>query len=401
MSGAVAISPEAEAFVKAVGAAANLPAFARNVRSIGAVSSDLDARVEALERAIMQDISLSAKVLRIANATSGGGTDRIVGSVKQAIMMLGFDRVQHLSAAASVFDETEKKAPALRDLQVQSVLSANLALQLADAAGFEKPELAYLCGMFRRFGEMLVACYRPSPYREWTEQVKSDGPFDEGAEAKHFGFSFEEVGMALAARWGMPAAVVRTMSTFRGVSQELQLLHAITQCSTELVSALDGGEVDGEIPSELRDRVSALIGVDASTMQECVATTLSEAKPSLTGMQVDLDTWRRAQVEARKVAPRKRTDSGPTTTAAVGRDARQPEPAANAATPSVADRLAPRRHGCARWCGISRSSRRSRISRIRGPHRRRSVWARSPIPPCALPARLATSAASSGSTARI
>jgi HD-like signal output (HDOD) protein len=338
MKGTGPSSPEATAFVKAVGAAANLPAFARNVQAISSLASDLEARVEALERAITRDMSLAAKVLRIANATSGGGAQRTVGTVKQAIMMLGFDRVQHLSAAASVFDEAEKQAPALRDLQVHSVLSANLALQLADAAGFEKPEMAYLCGMFHRFGEMLVACYRPSPYCEWTEQVKRDGPFDEGAEAQHFGFTFQEVGIALAERWGMPAAVVRTMSTFRGVSQELRLLHAITQCSTELASAMVGGEGDDEIPSELRDRVSALTGVDASIVKECIATSLSEAKPTLTGMQVNLETWRRDQVEARKVAVRTRADGGPT---AAGRRARQPESAEDAATPAAADRLLP------------------------------------------------------------
>ena len=72
MTSAVAISPEAEAFVKAVGAAADLPAFVRNVQSIGTVAADLDARVELLERAITQDIALSAKILRIANATSSG-----------------------------------------------------------------------------------------------------------------------------------------------------------------------------------------------------------------------------------------------------------------------------------------------------------------------------------------
>jgi HD-like signal output (HDOD) protein len=346
MSGTAAISPEAEAFVKAVGTAADLPAFARNVRAIGSMTSDLDARVEVLEQAIMEDIALSAKVLRIANATSGGGgggEQRAVATVKQAILMMGFDRVQHLSAAANVFDDVEKKAPALRDLQVQSVLSANLALQLSDAAGYEKPELAYLCGMFRRFGEMLVACYRPSPYREFTERVQRDGPLEEGAEAKQFGFTFEDVGVALATRWGLPPSVVRTMRTFRGVSQELQLLHAITQCSTELVRALDGGEFDGGIPGEIRDRVAALIGVDASIVNECIATTLDEAKPTLTGMQVNLDTWRRAKVQARKAALRTRADGGPT--AAPSRGKRQSEPAEEAAVAaavrSAADRLAP------------------------------------------------------------
>jgi len=332
-------SPEAEAFVKAVGAAADLPSFVRNVQSIGSLGADLDARVELLERAITQDIALSAKILRIANSTTGGGGERTVGSVKQAIMMLGFDRVQHLSAAASVFDEVDKKAPAVRDLQIQSVLAANLGLQLASAAGYDKPELAYLCGMFRRFGEMLVACYRPTPYREWTEQVTSDGPFAEGAEAKQFGFTFEEVGVALAKRWGLPDAVVRTMRTFRGVSQDLQVLHAITQCSVELVSALDGDPAAGGTAGEIRARFAPLIGVDASTMDTCIEGMLEEAAPTLRGMQVNLDTWRKARAEATAVTRKKRNAEGPRAGRVAGE--KQRTPADEAVAPRAADRLAP------------------------------------------------------------
>ena len=339
MSSTGVSSPEAEAFVKAVGAAADLPSFVRNVQSIGSLGTDLDARVELLERAITQDIALSAKILRIANSTTGGGGERTVGSVKQAIMMLGFDRVQHLSAAASVFDEVDKKAPAVRDLQIQSVLAANLGLQLAAAAGYDKPELAYLCGMFRRFGEMLVACYRPTPYREWTEQVASDGPFAEGAEAKQFGFTFEEVGVALAKRWGLPDAVVRTMRTFRGVSQDLQVLHAITQCSTELVSALDGDPAAGGTAGEIRARFAPLIGVDASTMDSCIEGMLEEAAPALRGMQVNLDTWRQVRAEAAAVSRKKRTVEGPRAGRVAGE--RQRTPADETVATSAAERLAP------------------------------------------------------------
>ena len=72
MSTAVLSSPEAEAFVKAVGAAADLPSFVRNVQSIGSLGADLDARVELLERAITQDIALSAKILPQPATTDSG-----------------------------------------------------------------------------------------------------------------------------------------------------------------------------------------------------------------------------------------------------------------------------------------------------------------------------------------
>ena len=51
------LSPEAAAFVNAVGAAKNLPAFVRNVRAINSVASDERVRVALLEQAITKDVA--------------------------------------------------------------------------------------------------------------------------------------------------------------------------------------------------------------------------------------------------------------------------------------------------------------------------------------------------------
>lgn len=314
MSSTAELTPEAEAFVKAVGAAADLPAFVRNVRSIGSVAANLDARVGLLEHAIMQDVALAAKVLRIANAAAGGGSSQTtVASVKQAIMLLGFDRVQHLSTAASVFEQLEHDAPSVRDLLVESVLAANHSLHLSFAAGLDRPELAYLCGLFRRFGELLVACYRPRPYRAWLLRVQADRaaagrPVADGDEVNQFGFTFEEVGVALAKRWGMPAAVVRTMRAYRGVSLESETLHAVTQCSAEIARCLYGssstahGSEERTNVDHIRARFATLIGIDVATMQECLVAAIHDAKPTLSTMQVDLGSWLSGRADATAVS---------------------------------------------------------------------------------------------------
>ena len=348
MSATAELTPEAEAFVKVVGAAADLPAFVRNVRSIGSVAAHRDARVGLLEHAIMQDVALSANVLRIANAAAGGGqSPGNVGSVKQAIMLLGFDRVQHLSTAASVFEQLEQDAPSVRDLLVESVLAANHSLHLSFAAGYDRPELAYLCGLFRRFGELLVACYRPRPYRAWLQRVQGEGPTVDGAEVTQFGFTFEEIGVALAKRWGMPVAVVRTMRAYRGVSLEGEALHAVTQCSAEIARSLYGAASTSAGANtdvnEIRTRFAPLIGIDVATMQECMMAAIDDAKPTLSSMQVDLEVWLRGHADATAVAlmQRDRAD-GPTADGEHRGEALTPADASS--LQEAIDRLAPNPH---------------------------------------------------------
>jgi HD-like signal output (HDOD) protein len=70
-------------------------------------------------------------------------------------------------------------------------------------------------------------------------------PPHDGAEATVFPFTFEDVGVALAKKWGMPVSVIRTMRTYRGASLEGAQLRALTQCSVDVARAtLSGMQVD-------------------------------------------------------------------------------------------------------------------------------------------------------------
>lgn len=313
------LSPEAEAFVRAVGAAADLPAFVHNVRAIGQMASNLEAKVEMLEQAIVQDVTLAAKVIKIANALTGSGSAMDgtvqVGSVKQAIMLLGYDRVQHLSSATSVFGKIEQDAPAVRDLLVESVLTANHSLQLSLAVGMTQPELAYLCGLFRRLGEVLVACYRPKQYRAWQEMAQRSAPPQDGDEAQVFLFTFEEVGVALASKWGMPGPVVQTMRPYRGLGEGDHTLHMITQCSAD-VARLQFGAVPSDDDGALhllREAWAKRVGLPIDDLAECLDVALTEAAPTLRTMHVDMDAWMRGQRDTRAVARvrRERELAGP------------------------------------------------------------------------------------------
>jgi HD-like signal output (HDOD) protein len=342
---AATLSPEAEAFVNSVGSATDLPAFVRNVRAIGSVAQNLDARVALLEEAIVQDVALTARILRIANsvALSTAGPGATIDSTKQAIMLLGYDRVQHLSMASSVFEKLEHDAPSVRDLLVESILAANHSLHLALAVGFDRPEQAYLCALFRRLGEVLVACYRPRPYHAWLQHLLAGGPAHPGAEVAYFQFTFDEVGVALARRWGMPTGVVRTMRTFRGVALEGDPLHAITQCSVDLARCLYGAvpSAAGPTADAIREHYAQAIGLDVQHMTECLAPALQEARPTLSSMQVNLDAWLAGHAQSMAAARRRMAAAEQGVLHEAPRERLSPEDAEQLTLQRIHARLAP------------------------------------------------------------
>jgi HD-like signal output (HDOD) protein len=290
----------ARAFVASVGSATKLPAFVKNVRSISSVASNTDARVKLLEEAISRDIVLTARILRIANMSVQRQGIRIA-TLKQAIMLLGYERVQTLSASAAVFDQLDHTAEAVQDLMVFSVLVANQCLCLAVEAEYGRPEMAYLCGLFNNLGEVIVACYRGDDYRAWLETHTDLGYPPPGSEVTTFGFTFEQVAVLLAEEWAMPAEMVQTL---RRVPPTEEAPADRLQYITQFGAALARSTFGGALPETCADEVRALISQYAAPLRmnaESIAAAQAEvrrsAKPTLQMMSITVEDWEQSRRE--------------------------------------------------------------------------------------------------------
>lgn len=288
-------SDDVRAFLDSIGNRTDFPSFSANVQSIADVSQDLEAGIARLQRALVQDVSLTAKILQLANgiaSQAGGGT---ITSVSQAILLLGFERVRHLALAASVFEQLHRKTPAVRELMALSLITANQSYHLAVITGFPKPELAYLAGMFQSIGEVIVACYRPREYARWLSLLTRASHRGAGAERKLFGVEFEEIGAAVATGWRMPGEIVRTMR--RGAAPaEGRALHHVTRLSVELTNAIYryGTVGDAGTLSTILLQYARPLALDEKVVREVAEIALADSTGTLRAVRAPVDTLRLA-----------------------------------------------------------------------------------------------------------
>lgn len=289
------VTDEARQFLESIGARTDFPSFAANVQSITGVSRDLEAQIQRLHEAIVQDVSLTAKILQISNTVaynSGGST---ITSVHQAILLLGFERVRHLALAATVFEHLTRKAPVVRELMSLSLITANQSFLLATRAGYPKPEVAYLCGMFNNIGEVLVACYRPRDYARWLAFLARSGRRGAGLERKTLGVTFDEISTALAIEWRMPREIVGTM---RGItasgSEDSRALATVTRLSVELTNAIYRYDIAGT-PGALNHiliRYARPLDLDEKMVREAAEIALADSKSTLDAVSASVDGMR-------------------------------------------------------------------------------------------------------------
>ncbi len=245
------------------------PAFSRQMSELLACLDSDERSAQHLANAVLRDYSLTLKVIRSANSVHYN-RGQAVRSVTHAMMLLGVGTVRSLAMSLLLFEHYRSRGSNLKELLLLSLLTANHARETALRLGLPEPEMAHLCGMCRNIGELLVACHFPSAYatigrvaRERLSRAErgraeargfaltppSSGMLDlraatTAAAWQVLGFSYEDLGDAVLAHWGMPGEVRRAVrATGRSGETPSQMVAAFGHDVTMAVyrNAVAGG----------------------------------------------------------------------------------------------------------------------------------------------------------------
>jgi HD-like signal output (HDOD) protein len=106
-------------------------------------------------------------------------------------------------AACSTY-HFHKKSAGVRELVLLGLLTANHTHDLAIRTRYPRPEEAYLCGMFRNLGEVLIAEFRSAVYAMVLGARREHRLPEHSACLRVLNFTFEGLGRAVMQFWQMP-----------------------------------------------------------------------------------------------------------------------------------------------------------------------------------------------------
>jgi hypothetical protein len=111
--------------------------------------------------------------------------------------------------------------------------------QAAIAVGYARPEEAYICGLFRNLGEVLMARYYGLEYADVLLLMQQDGVPLRVAARRIFEFDFDEIGPGIAEFWNLPDQVRMCTGGGRGaLSADQRCLASLTNFGYELTASL-------------------------------------------------------------------------------------------------------------------------------------------------------------------
>ncbi|EKE72417.1 HDOD domain-containing protein [Gallaecimonas xiamenensis] len=182
-----------------------LPNIPEVVKDLIATFNESEPDMGHIVSELSMDPVLSAKVLRLANSSRFGGV-REIGSVKEAAIRLGLERLRTLVIASGLISAT--KAMQGIDLHAfwnRSFLTAELCRQLAVSAGLPA-EQHFTCGMLHDLGKLILVVTFPARADDVATLATRQGRAS--AEQSLLGFTTADIGAELAQRWQFPEPVV-------------------------------------------------------------------------------------------------------------------------------------------------------------------------------------------------
>jgi HD-like signal output (HDOD) protein len=271
-----------------------VPPFCDHANEVMLRTLDPDGNSIELVRVILKDPGLTSKILRLANSAMYNHSGRPILSVPHAIILLGWDKVRSMVSTVRYIEQFASRSPCLRELLLLSVLTAVHGRDVAAAIGYPRPEEAYICGLFRNLGEVLIACHYPHEYSRIILTMHEEKIPERPACWRVFDFAWDEVATRIAASWNMPAQVrlsVDPAGAPAGTPQD-RCLVSVANYGHELTRALyrKGTGLDSIHLQTVIDPEGQPALVSVRDLSRIVDTARIESQQTFSALRVPTDT---------------------------------------------------------------------------------------------------------------
>lgn len=198
---------EASEFIRTIG---NLPAMPQVAMRVLNFDENDSRNGAELARIVGADPGLSARLIKVSNSAYYGFARRL-GTVREAVLVIGFRQVRQIVLGAALMDTWKRIVPCEGfDTDVfweHSLMVAMAAETAARIAGEARPEEAFTAGILHDMGLLAMLVGDRNRMVAAIRGARSGMPVID-AEREVFGFGHAEAGEALAGHWNFPEVLV-------------------------------------------------------------------------------------------------------------------------------------------------------------------------------------------------
>ncbi len=231
-----------------------------------------DVSAPELTKVISQDQALTGNILRLCNS-SYYGLPRVVSSLTQAVMYLGFYTVRNLVLTCSVAHlySSDKKIYGYTEggLWFHAVASAMGSEILCKRIRPDIHDTAFTAGLLHDIGQIIMGIRIKDTADTIVELMTQGGMSEVEAEKEAVGFSHDELGGMIADHWNFPEELVHAIRWhhFPEKAETKSLLTAIVHISNSIVLDLGYGLELEQMKHPISPYAQKAIGMKSEDLQ--------------------------------------------------------------------------------------------------------------------------------------
>jgi len=191
-----------------------LPIFKYSLIAITTITAREDTSSSELAGAILKDINLTARILRLSNSYIYNPSNTKVNTITQAVMLLGFNLVRDISISLSIIDTLLKgnKETHIKKLMARTFHAAVQARAIAQKLNDDSPEEIFIATLLHNIGELTFFCIDSQASEKLIESrlLATDENYQK-IQADVLGFTFKELSNKLTQDWQLSDLLSETL----------------------------------------------------------------------------------------------------------------------------------------------------------------------------------------------
>jgi len=241
-----------------------------------------DTSVFKVANIIKKDVSITAKLLQLANSSYFGLRSHVENPLN-AINLLGLDNVKNLVLAVGVFNQfDDPKLPefSFNDIYNRSITVGTSSRTYATILGLshQMADDALIAGMLHNIGKLIMITNFQSELRECIRQSKEKSISIYQAEKEMLGVTDAEIGAHLLSLWGLPDSILEAVvlhylphkapSILMNVLTTVHLAYAVEHDQRRKIKDESASALDMEYLSKLnlKNQLASLQGLAMATV---------------------------------------------------------------------------------------------------------------------------------------
>ncbi|KJV29992.1 hypothetical protein VI06_09545 [Aquitalea magnusonii] len=251
----------AELFEQASG---RLPMVPKVVQELIESFHKTDINIDEISDKVGHDQVLTARVLRLANTARFGGSRR-VGSLDDAVVLLGFDNLRILVIASGITGATAG-IPGfdMKGFWQRSFAMANTAKRLAKLAKLDA-QLGYTCGLLSNIGELVLHVAMPQQAVQ-IDKIVAGGADRVATERMLLGVDLTEVGAELARRWNFPDDIQQAIRDQHDLLGDVSRFAIVIGLSAYMVAGFNHDMSESDMLTTLPWSVVDKLGIERDAL---------------------------------------------------------------------------------------------------------------------------------------